>query len=143
VSRRFKAALWIAFAISLLIWSFLFIRWRSGAESSHLTQRRKDVCYAMMGQMEQALSMYRIDHDDYPSPLAGGLALLSQPGTRHGAYFEFKPSQKDESGRILDPWGRPFAYDVRPWPRRQLVLYSVGPNGIDEGRKGDDLSHDD
>jgi hypothetical protein len=97
-----------------------------------------------MSSLEQALYMYESDHGAFaPSGPAGLLALENRTNRR--AYFEFKPSQKDREGRVLDPWGHPFVYRVRrndkgrEWP----FICSAGPNGIDEGGKGDDVTNDD
>jgi hypothetical protein len=39
----------------------------------------------------------------------------------------------DESGRLLDGWGRRLAF------LPEVGVYSVGPNGLDEGGQGDDM----
>ena len=38
----------------------------------------------------------------------------------------------------IDPWGRPYVYRARADGPPEL--YSLGPNGIDEHAKGDDIS---
>ncbi|MHC5020567.1 MAG: hypothetical protein ACYTGX_10720 [Planctomycetota bacterium] len=50
---------------------------------------------------------------------------------------------------LADPWGRPYiylsaqasAYGLQGIPRGQYLLYSTGPNGVDEGGAGDDISN--
>ena len=38
----------------------------------------------------------------------------------------------------IDPWGKPYVYRARA--EGPPELYSLGPNGIDEHAKGDDIS---
>jgi hypothetical protein len=38
---------------------------------------------------------------------------------------------------IIDPWGQPLKYKVNN--ERYLFIYSIGPNGLDEQGKGDDI----
>jgi len=40
--------------------------------------------------------------------------------------------------RPVDPWGHPYVYRNRGSDKPQM--YSVGPNGVDEGGAGDDVS---
>ncbi|MEK7466217.1 MAG: type II secretion system protein GspG [Planctomycetota bacterium] len=44
------------------------------------------------------------------------------------------------SGEFLDHWGRPWVYKYRKETDRTFRLYSIGPNGVDEDGKGDDIS---
>jgi len=48
----------------------------------------------------------------------------------------------DESGPILDGWGRRLRLKLKPDPEPYglpYIVYSVGPNGLDEGGGGDDM----
>lgn len=94
-----------------------------------------------LGQMEMALAMYRQDYDEYPPGGPTGLSRLGKPGKR-GAYYEFRESQLDPELRVLDPWRHPYVYRVhrREGKADRVELYSVGPNGIDEAGKGDDVT---
>lgn len=68
---------------------------------------RQATMEALLGQLEQACSMYKQDHNDNPpsngafdsAPLA---TALSKPSLRHGRYFEFKESQIDKAGNIMN-----------------------------------------
>ena len=53
--------------------------------------------------------------------------------TRFGVGMGHAPER-----RPTDPWGRPYVYHARPDGPPEL--YSLGPNGIDEHAKGDDIS---
>lgn len=45
-----------------------------------------------------------------------------------------------EGWQDADPWGRPLAVKVaRTWLSTDVSVHSVGPNGIDEGGRGDDV----
>jgi len=48
----------------------------------------------------------------------------------------------DESGHILDGWGRRLRLKLKSDPEpyaEPYIVYSVGPNGLDEGGEGDDM----
>jgi len=68
---------------------------------------RQATMEALLGQLEQACSMYKQDHNDNP-PSNGAFdsatlaTALSKPSLRHGRYFEFKESQIDKAGNIMN-----------------------------------------
>jgi len=57
-------------------------------------------------------------------------------------YSSVDRARLDKQGRLCDPWGRPYRYH-RPARHIQapMELYSVGPNGRDEGGQGDDIAN--
>lgn len=63
---------------------------------------------ALLGQIEQACSMYKQDHADNPPSTGafdtvGLVKALEKPSLRHGKYFEFKASQVHEkTGNIVN-----------------------------------------
>jgi hypothetical protein len=83
--------------------------------------------------LDSALQSYKDDRGIYPTTSESLKSLLGAGIQK--AYLR-------ESGSILmDEWGNPFVY-ISPDPRKGQTtfrLYSVGPNGIDEGGAGDDL----
>lgn len=76
-------------------------------------------------------------------PPAGNATLverLSQPIKRVQAearpYFPFDKARLSE-GLFVDTWKRPYVYNVS---ESGFVIYSLGPNGKDDGGGGDDIS---
>jgi prepilin-type N-terminal cleavage/methylation domain-containing protein len=62
---------------------------------------------ALLSQLEQACSMYKNDHADFPKSTGAFessvlVTMLSKPSLRHGKYFEFKESQIDKTGNIVN-----------------------------------------
>lgn len=97
--------------------------------------------------LETAIVMYEGDLGEYPPSGNEGLvaALQEDPDDVdwNGPYMEFKRDELTD-GQLLDPWGHPYVYvsvnggspEHRP---RSYDLYSLGPNGTDDGGAGDDL----
>lgn len=50
---------------------------------------------------------------------------------------ELYPEWLTDQGALLDAWGQPFRYE--PTDDYRFQLWSIGPNGQDEGGEGDDL----
>ena len=104
---------------------------------------RRSFCHAYLSQILQALKEYEIDHGQYP-PISVGLSALSKPrafsdGRKGPEYMDFRPGNE---GVPRDVWGNPLVYRVKGTSPglRSIELYSVGPNGVDEGGKGDDVN---
>ena len=79
-------------------------------------------------------------------PPSGNAALverLSQPIKRASSdarpYFPFDKARLSE-GRFVDTWKRPYVYNVGD---QGFVIYSLGPNGRDDGGQGDDIRFED
>jgi general secretion pathway protein G len=97
--------------------------------------------------LETAIAMYQGDMGEYPETGNEGLvsALQDDPDDVDwdGPYMEFKQDEV-ENGELLDPWGEPYMYvsvnGGSPQHReRSYDLYSVGPNGSDDGGGSDDI----
>ena len=73
---------------------------------------------------QEALKIYKARHGDYPTE-AQGLSELSRDGI-------FRTEFADR-----DVWGRNIKYKREGG---SALVYSVGPDGIDHGGNGDDLS---
>lgn len=43
------------------------------------------------------------------------------------------------TNNLVDAWGRPMFLDIDPKTER-IIIWSAGPNGINENRSGDDVS---
>ncbi len=80
-------------------------------------------------RVRTALEVFRYTNGDaYPAELA----LLSDPTT------DFPQGYLDGEALPTDAFGNPFVYTVDA-STKTFRLYSVGPNGIDDGGQGDDL----
>ena len=64
-------------------------------------------------------------------------ATLMAELTRGGYFDGFGDSDRDAEGRILDGWGNPFVIIIEEDGCRVNII-SFGPNGKDDGGKGDD-----
>ncbi len=69
-----------------------------------------------------------------PQNLAELTEALGQPRTDVARPY-FSPTRV-ENGVVLDPWGRPYVYELTP---DEIIIRSVGQNGIDEHGLADDI----
>ena len=99
------------------------------AEDARVTAARTDV-----NNLMQALKLYRLDNQRYPTAEQGLEALVRKPtvGTvppNWRPYVEKLPN---------DPWGRPYQY-VYPGVRGEVDVFSFGADGQPggEGKEGD------
>jgi len=86
-----------------------------------LERARVETAQTQIGNLVNALGMYRVRFSRYPETSAGLEALLRPPGEREG-FIEEVP---------IDPWGKPYVY-TRPDPRGQkkFLVASAGPDGL-------------
>lgn len=90
-------------------------------------------------KVELGLKRYRIVNNTYPEDGNRNLVFAL-----HLDYITFQ-SQEIGDGLLLDLWGHPYIYrrydpgDNLRW--HTYVIYSVGPNGIDEDGNGDDIGN--
>ena len=99
------------------------------ADDARVTAARTDV-----GNLMQALKLYKLDNQRYPTTEQGLQALVSQPSVgpmppRWKPYLDKLPS---------DPWGRPYQYS-NPGLKGEVDVYSFGADGVigGEGRNAD------
>ena len=78
----------------------------------------------------QALKLYRLDNQRYPTGEQGLAALIAKPeqppippNWKPGGYLEKVPK---------DPWGRPFVY-VNPGVKGEIEVFSFGADGQQGG----------
>ena len=74
----------------------------------------------------QALKLYRLDNQRYPTGEQGIAALIAKPeqppvpsNWKSGGYLEKLPK---------DPWGRPYVY-LNPGVRSEIEVFSFGADG--------------
>jgi general secretion pathway protein G len=99
------------------------------ADDARATAAKTDV-----NNLMQALKLYRLDNQRYPTGEQGLQALVSKPGAGPGApnwkpYLEKLPN---------DPWGRPYQY-LNPGVKGEIDVMSLGADGQagGEGKNAD------
>ncbi len=99
------------------------------ADDARVTAARADV-----NNLVQALKLYRLDNQSYPSAAQGLQALVQKPTTEPvpmnwRPYLDKLPS---------DPWGRPYQY-LNPGLKSEVDVLSFGADGQSggEGRNAD------
>lgn len=85
-------------------------------DEARIVAARHDIAALM-----QALKLYRLDHQRYPSSEQGLAALAARPsaGARAAAYLERLPN---------DPWGNPYQY-LNPGLHGEVDVFSYGADG--------------
>jgi general secretion pathway protein G len=87
-----------------------------------------------VASLMQALKLYRLDNQRYPTTEQGLQALVVRPASapaatnwKAGGYLERLPN---------DPWGRPYQY-LNPGVRGELDVFSMGADGAPGGEGND------
>lgn len=89
------------------------------ADDARVTAARTDV-----GNIMQALKLYKLDNQRYPSSEQGLQALVAKPST--GA---IPPNWRPYLPKLQnDPWGRPYQY-ANPGVKGEIDVYSFGADG--------------
>ncbi|MBU3654243.1 MAG: type II secretion system protein GspG [Limnohabitans sp.] len=99
------------------------------ADDARVTAARTDV-----NNLMQALKLYRLDNQRYPSAEQGLQALVVRP-TAAPAPINWKPYLDKLPN---DPWGRPYQY-LNPGVKGEVDVLSLGADGQSggEGRNAD------
>ena len=97
------------------------------ADDARVTAARTDV-----GNLMQALKLYKLDNQRYPTAEQGLEALRSRPTTgpippNWKTYVEKLPN---------DPWGRPYQY-ANPGVKGEIDVFSLGADGQPGGEGKD------
>ena len=99
------------------------------ADDARVTAARTDI-----NNLVQALKLYRLDNQAYPSSAQGLAALVQKPTQDPGPpnwrpYLDKLPN---------DPWGRPYQY-LNPGIKAEVDVLSLGADGQSggEGRNAD------
>jgi general secretion pathway protein G len=89
-------------------------------------EARVTVAKSDIAAIVQALKLYRLDNQRYPTAEQGLTALVAKPeqppvppNWKAGGYLEKLPK---------DPWGRPYVY-VTPGVRSEIEIMSFGADG--------------
>jgi general secretion pathway protein G len=95
-------------------------------DDARVTAARTDV-----GNLMQALKLYKLDNQRYPGAEAGLQALVVKPAT--GASPNWRPYLEKLPN---DPWGRPYFY-ANPGVKGEIDVYSLGADGAVGGEGKD------
>jgi general secretion pathway protein G len=101
----------------------------SRPDEARVTASRQDVASLM-----QALQLYRLDNQRYPTTEQGLQALVTRPDSA-----PIPPNWKPEGyvGRLpKDPWGHPYAY-LNPGVHGEIDVYGLGADGAPGGEGND------
>jgi len=97
------------------------------ADDARVTAARTDV-----NNLMQALKLYRLDNQRYPSAEQGLESLVKKPTT--GAV---PPNWKPYIDKLpADPWGRPYQY-LNPGVQGEIDVFSYGSDGQPGGEGND------
>ncbi|SIR19539.1 type II secretion system major pseudopilin GspG [Pseudacidovorax sp. RU35E] len=97
------------------------------ADDARVTAARTDV-----NNLMNALKMYRLDNQRYPTGEQGLQALVARPTTGPAA-----PNWKPYIDKLPnDPWGRPYQY-VNPGIKGEVDVLSLGADGQPGGEGND------
>lgn len=99
------------------------------ADDARVTAARTDV-----NNLMQALKLYRLDNQRYPSAEQGLQALIAKPTTN-----PVPPNWKPYLEKLPnDPWGRPYQY-LNPGVKAEIDVMSFGADGQPggEGKNAD------
>ncbi len=96
------------------------------ADGARVTAARTDV-----NQITQALKLYRLDNQQYPTTEQGLQALVAKPTASPvpnawRAYLDKLPN---------DPWGQPYQY-LNPGVKGEIDVFSLGADGKPGGEGG-------
>ena len=93
------------------------------ADDARVTAARTDV-----GNLMQALKLYKLDNQRYPSSAQGLQALVTKPSTEP-LPMNWKPYLDKLPA---DPWGRPYLY-MNPGLKAEVDVLSFGADGQSGG----------
>ena len=99
----------------------------SRPDEARAVAARQDIASIM-----QALKLYRLDNQRYPSTEQGLQALVTRPSSGPAAanwksYLDRMP---------VDPWGRPYQY-LNPGLKGEIDVFSLGADGQPGGEGSD------
>lgn len=97
------------------------------ADDARMTAARTDV-----NNLMQALRLYRLDNQRYPTSEQGLQALVARPTAGPPA-----PNWRPYLDKLpADPWGRPYQY-LNPGVRGEIDVFSLGADGQPGGEGKD------
>jgi general secretion pathway protein G len=89
------------------------------ADDAKVTAAKTDI-----GNIMQALKLYKLDNNRYPSGEQGLQALVTKPTTGN-----IPPNWRPYVSKLQnDPWGKPYQY-ANPGVKGEIDVYSLGADG--------------
>ncbi len=124
-SRRYRAGgftlieIMVVIVILGVLAALIVPRVMNRPDEARVVAARQDIAAIM-----QALKLYRLDNQHYPSTEQGLQALVTQPTSGPPAanwksYLEKAP---------VDPWGKPYQY-LNPGIKGEIDVFSLGADG--------------
>ncbi len=102
---------------------------------SYLNEAKINKAKTDLSAIANALELFRLDNGVYPPTEEGLKALIEKTSSgvnwREGGYLSKRSIPKD-------PWGEEYVYK---FDGENFIIYSKGPNRIDEQGSGDDIVH--
>jgi len=105
--------------------------------------------YNTIKELEYILRLYYIDHHKYP--ISGNKNLMEAIKSGYPDYYKLfftcdrisdDYNSVNAEGEIIDSWGNPLVYiNLEQKGGKGFLIYSYGPNEIDEKGQGDDISN--
>ncbi len=103
------------------------------AALNRLEEAKVDTTMVQIGNIEGALTQYKVNYGKYPTTGEGLEALINPPADKHGRTHE---SYLDSDTVPVDAWGNPFLY-TSPGSSRDYEIVSLGNDGVEGGEKKD------
>jgi len=111
----------VVIAILAILAALIVPKVMSRPDEARVVAARQDIAALM-----QALKLYRLDSERYPTTEQGLQALVAKPGQapvpdnwKAGGYVERLP---------MDPWGKPYQY-LNPGLHGEIDVFSFGADG--------------
>ncbi len=101
------------------------------AALNRLEEARVDTTIVQIGNIEGALTQYKVNYGKYPTTAEGLEALINPPADKHGRTRE---SYLDSDTVPVDAWGNPFRY-TSPGSSRDYEIVSLGADSAEGGEK--------
>jgi hypothetical protein len=131
LSRNAKLSL-IVLAVVVVVVVVWFIAFRKPMKARHDVR-----------ELRRGLELYRGEQGDYPrgsvADICGLLTgqKIGDQNPRGLSYIDAEPYEVNAAGEFVDPWGSVYRINIAgPSP----VVYSCGPNRVDDHGSGDDLT---
>ncbi|MDP7110530.1 MAG: type II secretion system major pseudopilin GspG [Myxococcota bacterium] len=101
------------------------------AALNRLEEAKVDTTMVQIGNIEGALTQFKVNYGKYPTTGEGLEALINPPASKSGRTFE---SYLDSETVPVDAWGNPFLY-TSPGSSRDYEIVSLGADGVEGGEK--------
>lgn len=102
-----------------------------------MSEGQEKAARAQISHFKQALDLYYLDNNQYPTTAQGLEALITRPNPAPPRWRE--PYLKDVTAIPPDPWGNPYTYES---DGREYLITSRGPDGqegTDDDIRSDNL----